>query len=104
MFTSLLLSLCVRASTSDFARRCDVGAQDVKSIFDMADNHIARPEVGIVAPRAVKLRRVAGRVDVKEGDLLEHALGDVGQVQDAQSSAVVGLVHQTLMGHVSVER
>src|SRR5918999_2472988 len=65
--------------------------QHEQPLLDAAHNHEAGAEVRIVAPRAVELRRVVGRIDVEEPDLAQRALRDARGVEDAQPRAVVGL-------------
>ena len=70
----------------------------------MAHNHVAGGEVGVVAPRAVELGGVAGRVHIEVGHPLELALAHVVEVEDLEAGPVVGLVDQALMGvHVVVD-
>ena len=94
----------IRAAAILEAGRRDVGPEDKQALLDVAHNHVAGGEVGVVAPRAVELGGVAGRVHIEVGHPLELALAHVVEVEDLEAGPVVGLVDQALMGvHVVVD-
>ena len=69
-----------------------------EAFFDVADDHDAGLEVGVVAPGAIELGGIRSGVDIEKGGLFELPLRHIGEVEDLQARAVVGLVGISLVG------
>ena len=86
-------------------RAAQFGLQDKESTVDVADPDHATGIVGIVAPGAIEVGAVAGRIGVEEGRLAQRAAVDLREVEDAQAALVVRLVGVALVHvHVVVDR
>jgi len=67
-----------------------------ESRFDACDQDGTALEIGIVAPGAVESSLVVtDRVDIEVAHF--HRVGRIGDVQDAQTSTVIGLVHEVAL-------
>ena len=65
--------------------------QHEQAAIDVADADDTARVVGVIAPGAVEIRAVAGRIGIEESRLAQRAVVDRGEIEDAQAALVVRL-------------